>query len=568
MKNRIYFLMFLLLTSTVALSNDGFNSSDRVLELEMRRLEEKRIDKVLQNELKKQKIKKEVPEKVMVFQSGMKFYIRKITLLNAELLPSKDKMKIIKKYVNNEMGLQEVHNLIRDLTNAYIKKGYIAARVTIPVGQNVNNGELILQIYEGKIENIEINDGTLKDRIKVKGNLTFKEGEVVDMKKLEYVEEVINGIPKSEGSFRLEPGEEIGETKIIGSFKKRKFGKTSIDYNNLGSDDSNGRDSIRISYRHGDIVGFSDTLYIQGSSTIKDDAERYNKSGLIDYNVPFGYWTTGFSYNFSKTKNTIHGVVEDTLNEGTTKNIKFKLNKTLYNGSEGLIKALSNLTFKESDNYIEKSWVEANSYKSSQLDIGLSYTGMLYGGSIFGKLTYYHGLRILGADEDHEEIEAKRQLKKFKFYGRWYKPLKLMNNSLAYELSFDSQYSLDNLYSSDKFYIGDDTTVRGFTNGISGENGIYIRNQIYYTTRFNKRNLRLLNGFRFYVGGDYGFVDNSVNKGSNEYLDREELFSVSVGVKKSFRYGSFEVTYAKPINGPRYIDKGDGSIYLFSSIYF
>ncbi|GLI54982.1 hemolysin activator protein, HlyB family [Propionigenium maris DSM 9537] len=567
MKKKVVYLFLLLILSHISLGREIRNPAERIQEQEMRRRIEKEVGNQLRREV--EKIEEVEEEEDYDINSGKKFYVSKITLINSELLSTKEKKEIISKYVNKEMGMVEIHQLIKDITNAYIKKGYIAARVTIPVDQNLKSEELSLQIFEGKLEKVEINDGRIKDKIKEKFNLQIKEGEVIDLKKIELSENIINSVPKSTGSYKLLPGSEIGQTILKGDFKRKRIGNIDLNYDNLGSEGT-GEDNVKLSYTHGDILGFSDNLYIQGSTTTEDDTERYSRNAFLDYKIPMGFWETGFNYSYSQSKNTMEGEVNEILQESETQSIKLKLNKTIFNGSRGRVRLESNFTLKDSDNYIEKSWVESSSYRSSQYDLGVSYTGILLNGSVYGKLSYTRGLGSLGAHKDKEGSEAKRQFDRIKFYGRYYKPLGWLNNSLAYESTLDSQYSLDNLYSSDKFYIGDDTTVRGFKNGVSGENGMFIRQQLYYTLRFKEPRhvLKGLHGLQFFLGADYGFADNSINKGSSKYLSREELFSASVGLKRNFNFGSLSVTYSLPIKAPDYVEKDESGIfYILAGIY-
>jgi len=547
------------------------NQSDRAIDLEMRRLEEKVIDNTLKKEAeKKETEKKEISKKIETekLKNGKRFHIKKITLINAERLTTKEKLPIIKEYTNTEIDLADIHELIKKLTNAYIQKGYIAARVTIPVDQNISKGELKLRVFEGKIEDIIINVGDQEDGVKKNFNTVSEIGDVVNLKNIDYLEKIINGAPKNQGSIKLEPGSKIGQTIIKGDFKESKFGNVDINYDNLGTEGT-GQNNIKISYMHGNLAGISDVFFIQGSTTLENDSEKFNRTGILDYRVPIGWWETGMSYNYSRTKNTIDGHLRTTLQESKSESYKLKLNRIIYNGTKGKIKIVSNLGVKNSKTYIEKSLVESSSYKNTQYDIALTYSGTILGGSIYNKLSYVRGLGSMDADKDLKNAEAKHQFGKFKFYNRFNRPFRVLNQSFAYEMTVDSQYTKDTLYSTDKFSIGDDTTVRGFENGVSGENGMFLRNQLYYTVNHTSDNfiLKPFKGIRLFTGVDYGFVENSANKGSSKYIKREELTSASFGLQKYFNYGNIEVTYSLPISSPEYVEQNhDGLFYITASL--
>lgn len=559
------FILYLFL-GTLSYSVGALDNSDRSIKLEERRKEEKKIDEMLRKPKKNQDIK---VEKKVKTKSENKFLIKKITLINGESLSLKEKQMLVNKFVNKKLGLREIHGIIKELTNLYIKKGYVASRVTIPVKQNLEKGELKLQIFVGVIEKIKITWNGKEENTRKKVNMLLKAGDIVDLKKLNYSEGVITGVPKSKGTFKLKPGSKIGNTIIEGDFKGSKLGKIGLIYDNFGSKET-GRHNIRLSYTHGNLARVSDNLFIQGSTTLINSSERFNRSIALDYIVPIGWWEVGGGYNYSQTKNTVIGSVQNVVNESKTNSFKLKLNRMLYVGIRSKIKLVTNLEFKNSKVYVEKALIDSTSYKSTQLNLGLVYTGSILRGSIYSKLNYTRGLGVLGADKDLESSQAKREFGKFEFYNRFYKPFKISTQNFAYELTLDSQFTGDILYSSDKFSIGGDTTVRGYRNGVVGEDGIFIRNQIYYIINPNFKSLilRPINNLKLFTGIDYGFVDNSSNKGSKKYLSRENLTSVSIGVKKDFDHGDIGVTYSLPVNEPSYIKADKSGIFYITISLF
>lgn len=567
-QKEVFLIMLAALFLKVPVYSQSIKNIDRQMELQEKRFEEKRIESLLKDRLDKKE--KEEKDKKVEFQSGKKFYIKKITLINANKLSLNEKLKIVKKYTKKELGMADIHNLVKDLTNSYIKKGYVAARTTLPIDQNISNGELKLKIFEGNIEKVFLVDQSKnKSNLKQNLNLVFKKGETVNLKNLEYSEGNLSSAPSTQGKFKLNPGSKIGQTIIVGNVKETKLGNLNVDFDNLGSE-ATGKNNVKLGISTGNLLGASDSLFVQGSGTMTNDAKKYSRSAFLDYKLPIGFWETGINYNYSQTKNIVKGEHADVLNESKSSTAKFKLNRTLYNGV-GKVKLSSTLGFKDSKSFIQKSLVETTSYKSANEQLDLSYSGIVFGGSIFSKVSYIRGLGSLGADKDTRSSEAKRQFDKFKFYTRYYKPFKLGKQNFAYEFTFDSQYTPDNLYSADKMSIGDDVTVRGFENGVSGEKGLYLKNQINYTFLSDSKNIILkgLNSTKLFVGLDYGFVQNSSNKGSDKYLEQEEIASVAVGISKNMSFTNINLSYGIPIYYPDYLQVDTkGRLYLTGGISF
>ncbi|WP_320407111.1 POTRA domain-containing protein, partial [Yersinia proxima] len=58
-------------------------------------------------------------------RSGIKFLIHHINIEDDDIyMHSPQRQKIINRFLNTEMGQQEIMALVRDLTNFYIGKGY------------------------------------------------------------------------------------------------------------------------------------------------------------------------------------------------------------------------------------------------------------------------------------------------------------------------------------------------------------------------------------------------------------------------------------------------------------
>lgn len=52
--------------------------------------------------------------------------------------------------------MSEINSLVADLTNLYVKNGYITTRVMLTLPQNLNSGKLKLEIINGVIENFSL----------------------------------------------------------------------------------------------------------------------------------------------------------------------------------------------------------------------------------------------------------------------------------------------------------------------------------------------------------------------------------------------------------------------------
>jgi hemolysin activation/secretion protein len=95
---------------------------------------------------------------------------------------------------------------------------------------------------------------------------------------------------------------------------------------------------------------------------------------------------------------------------------------------------------------------------------------------------------------------------------------------IAYNLSFDSQFSKQKLYSNDQFSVGGIYSVRGFKEGvISGDSGYNIKNEFSanlgkifapFLSEKNSQCLTKLNHFSVAPFYDYGHIQLKAGQGS------------------------------------------------------
>ena len=65
--------------------------------------------------------------------------------------------KITQEYIGKCTDIRDIKNIIRKITNLYVDLGYITTRILLPE-QDLSSGTLILNVVEGYIEAIDINN--------------------------------------------------------------------------------------------------------------------------------------------------------------------------------------------------------------------------------------------------------------------------------------------------------------------------------------------------------------------------------------------------------------------------
>ena len=193
---KVVTLIFLVLN--VLSFSDSFNENEdeRTILKQEQRSEQERLQKEFQKrEENFNQLKLEKTEKWDSSVNEIKFHISQINLEDEEnLLNEIEKENILEKYLNRDLGSTEITNLVSDLTNRLIAKGYITSVATISENNDLSTKTLNLKIVPGKIEKIVLNEDKGFDNLKKAFLVSTKEGKVLNIRDLDTTTENFNNI--------------------------------------------------------------------------------------------------------------------------------------------------------------------------------------------------------------------------------------------------------------------------------------------------------------------------------------------------------------------------------------
>ena len=178
--------------------SDSFNENEdeRTILKQEQRSEQERLQKEFQKrEENFNQLKLEKTEKWDSSVNEIKFHISQINLEDEEnLLNEIEKENILERYLNRDLGSTEITNLVTDLTNRLIAKGYITSVATISENNDLSTKTLNLKIVPGKIEKIVLNEDKGFDNLKKAFLVSTKEGKVLNIRDLDTTTENFNNI--------------------------------------------------------------------------------------------------------------------------------------------------------------------------------------------------------------------------------------------------------------------------------------------------------------------------------------------------------------------------------------
>ena len=557
------------------------NEDERTILRKEQRLEQERIQEKYENS--KDSYQKDT--KIEVDKNELKFYISKINLFDDEnLLNEIEKENILSKYENKKLGSTDISNILVELTNRLIEKGYVTSTASLSENNNLNSETLNLKIISGKIEKIILNEDDSLDKLKKYFLVSTKEEKVLNVRDLDTTTENFNYLEANNMTMEIIPSDK--ENYSIVKLKNEMKDKFTISLlsNNYGEDNQNGIWRGGTSINIDSPLGIGDRVYFSYMTVHKKKADRSwkrttesLKPGEILPIGPKGYdpakdtlpykreldlynfrYTMKFrdytlSLGSSRSENISSFYTPTTIYDMETMSSSFSVNldKILWRNQKSKLSLGVGLKRKHNKSYIEDTLLSDRILTIG--DISLNGTTVFYGG-IFGiTLDYERGLRALGASNT-----PKAEFKKYSLNLNYYKPL---TKKLVYRFNTLTSHSKDVLYASEKQSIGGVGSVPGYhrRGNIMGDRAIEIENELSYKIIDSEKMGRLSP----YISYSYGAVRN--NKNPSVY-GKGYVSGTSIGLRYSMKYLDIDLAYAKALSHSSYIKPRDREIYFSTSL--
>ena len=557
------------------------NEDERTILRKEQRLEQERIQEKYENS--KDSYQKDT--KIEVDKNELKFYISKINLFDDEnLLNEIEKENILSKYENKKLGSTDISNILVELTNRLIEKGYVTSTASLSENNNLNSETLNLKIISGKIEKIILNEDDSLDKLKKYFLVSTKEEKVLNVRDLDTTTENFNYLEANNMTMEIIPSDKENYSIIkLKNEMKDKF-TISLLTNNYGEDNQNGIWRGGTSINIDSPLGIGDRVYFSYMTVHKKKADRSwkrttesLKPGEILPIGPKGYdpakdtlpykreldlynfrYTMKFrdytlSLGSSRSENISSFYTPTTIYDMETMSSSFSVNldKILWRNQKSKLSLGVGLKRKHNKSYIEDTLLSDRILTIG--DISLNGTTVFYGG-IFGiTLDYERGLRALGASNT-----PKAEFKKYSLNLNYYKPI---TKKLVYRFNTLTSHSKDILYASEKQSIGGVGSVPGYhrRGNIMGDRAIEIENELSYKIIDSEKMGRLSP----YISYSYGAVRN--NKNPSVY-GKGYVSGASIGLRYSMKYLDIDLAYAKALSHSSYIKPRDREIYFSTSL--
>lgn len=538
------------LAETVPSVNDAQRNIDR---LERERLQQQiTTEKQREREIQRENRKQDANDEALKNESRYKFDIKEILIENDTKFEfSAQRNAIIERYLNTNMGEQEVLALVKELTDFYIGQGYVTTQVTIAPG-SLRSGKLVLRILWGKIAGFLHNgEGAgWREKTRMFSAMPFAKESLLSMSDIDQGLDNLLRVSQSD-KLVIEASEKSGYSLINHTGENVFPLSVYLGMNNSGYRDSGWYQySLNTSLKN--VLGLNDTFtyYYSYNDLYADTDSQSAKS--FSFNVPLGYWLFDSSYYKSAYKKIIGGVYGGYVSDGQSERFSLKATRTLFRNASGKYSGWLKVEKKNNENNIMGFPIAVSSKKYSSLSTGLTWVGTLAGGWGYADLNMTAGMPWFGAawkgDSDLTGFDL--NYKKFNGTLNWGTRLAANDSgrvALDYELSSGWQFTNDRLVSDAKYSLGDEYSVRGYKEQIvSAERAIWVSNTLKLPVQINYARIYAVSPF---TGFDIGMArKNCVSTVS--YCERDYMSGAVAGVKLSGKDFSGSVAAGWPVKKP------------------
>ncbi|SKB05781.1 hemolysin activation/secretion protein [Pseudomonas extremaustralis] len=523
---------------------------DRLLEEQRRRLEEL----------------KELPGKAvtpMAQQAPVDtrcFPIKTIDLQGANSLSTGERERLLKPYVGQCLGVPQLNELLKVITDVYIEKGLVTSRAYLPQ-QHLSSGNLKVLVVEGKLEGLKGAEGSgISDR-ELKMSFPGKPGDLLNLREIEQMVDQLNRLPSNQAQMELAPGKEVGGSEVLVKNNPQKPWRAGLSYSNEGQR-STGLQQAGTNFDWDNPLGLADQFSLRAGHDVVGDTRKNSRNAMLYYNLPFGWWNLSYTYSESEYLSQAQASGFAFRQSGDSQNHQLKLERVVYRDAVSKTSLNTTLTYLRTNNFIEDSKLAVSSNRLSESGFGINHGRRIGGAFLNVDLGLQDGIGAFDAQGDHDPGpgQADARYRKYTATVSYLQPFKLWGESFSFSSLMTGQRSEDVLFSPQRMSLGGQSSIRGYQDQtLSGDSGGYWRNDLRWSCPVTLDWLKpLLSEYGTSVGYDQGVIRH--DRYNAEQHGR--MTSDSLEVFARGQHLAATVTFAHSLERPTPITEREAPVYF------
>ncbi len=419
-------------------------------------------------------------------------------------------------YQHKCVGMGEINTLLRDLTYAYLDKGFVTSRAYVPEQDIAKSRTLRLIVVEGVLSDLYLNGTPPKYPAVLATAFPAMKNRIANIRDIEQGLDQINRLSSNNAKTAMLPGQNEGTSILNVENKPSVPWHFSVSNSNLGQK-STGYSKSDASFTMDNLLNLNDLLSLSFEHTGPDypwggDGSGRSNSYSGNASIPYGYWTGSINGSWYEYDSSVPGNFSTMETSGDSKQLGLSVDRVILRDKDSITAINSALTYKETNNFLLGNKIEVGSRQYTVGTLGISHSRRILGGLWVFDASYDRGLDLFGAVDRGEAGAGDADPRFDKFTGtiNATKPFEI--DKLRFELSstVTGQYSPDNLFGAEQISLGSYSNVRGARESLLfGNAGFFTRNDLIWKTVPWQDNAFLVKRFgelRPYLGLDYGQV--------------------------------------------------------------
>ncbi|QZP35858.1 ShlB/FhaC/HecB family hemolysin secretion/activation protein [Pseudomonas sp. DR48] len=523
---------------------------DRLLEDQRRRLEE----------LKELPGKEAKPAAPTAPADTRCFPIQDIELKGADSLSDREKTRLLKPYIGQCLGVTQLNELLKVITDHYIEKGLVTSRAYLPQ-QDLSGGHLKVLVVEGKLEGLKgAQDSQLSDR-ELAMAFPGKTGELVNLREIEQLVDQLNRLPSNQAQMELAPGKNVGGSEVLVKNTPQKPWRAGLSRSNDGQR-STGEQQWGTTFDWDSPLGLADQLNLRGGHDAVSDHQHTSSNAMLNYNLPWGWWNFNYTYSQSDYRSLAQANGFNFKQTGDSENHQLHAERVIHRDAVSKTSLSTGLSYLRTNNFIEDSKLKLSSNRISEAQFGINHGRRIGSAFVNLDLGMQEGIGILDAQGNGHPGPGEPDARYRKYTGTlsYLQPFKVWGESFSFSSLMTGQHSEDVLFSPQRTSLGGLSSIRGYKDqSLSGDSGGYWRNDLRWSRPVTLEWLRpVFAEYGTSLGYDQGVITHDRYNGDQH----GRMSSNSVELFARGQHLAASVTFAHSLERPDTLAEREAPIYF------
>ncbi|WP_131107538.1 ShlB/FhaC/HecB family hemolysin secretion/activation protein [Pseudomonas sp. Sample_10] len=523
---------------------------DRLLEEQRRRLEELK-------ELPGKEVKPAQPTAPVDTRC---FLIKDIELKGADSLSADEKTQLLKPYIGQCLGVAQLNELLKVITDRYIEKGLVTSRAYLPQ-QDLSGGHLKVLVVEGRLESLKSAPESGVSERELAMAFPGKTGALVNLREIEQLVDQLNRLPSNQAKMELAPGKNVGGSDVLVTNTAQKPWRVGLSRSNDGQR-STGEQQWGTTFDWDSPLGLADQLMLRGGHDAMTDHQHTSNNALLNYNLPWGWWNFSYTYSQSEYRSQIAANGYNFKQTGDSQNHQLRAERVIHRDAVSKTSLNAGLSYLRTNNFIEDSKLKLSSNRISEMQYGINHGRRVGSAFVNLDLGLQQGIGAFDAQGNGHPGpgQPNARYRKYTATTTYLQPFKLWGESFSFTSLMTGQRSEDILFSPQRTSLGGLSSIRGYKDqSLSGDSGGYWRNDLRWTRPVSADWLRP--AFAEY-GAGLGY-DQGVIRGDRYNGDQHgRLSSNSLELFARGQHFAASVTFAHSLERPDALPEREAPIYF------